>query len=144
MKITRTIKAGIALCLVIAGCSGGSTSPEEEEVYEFYYRVTITDDYGSDPEIQEPGQAQVTWRDGHDQPHDNFNNPVQESWESPVYEGMAGLKATMTITELTDYRKTITGQIFVDGQLVADEQKVMEETRTQGLTVEYELGDNSN
>ena len=144
MKTTIRYKYAIILCLMIAGCSDGSTAPEEEEtVYEFYYRVSVSDQYGIDPEIGEPAKVQVTWRDENDQAHDNFDDPVTSQWESPTYEGLVGQKATMTITELTDYRKTVTAQIVVDGQTVAEQQKEMNETRTQGLTLEYEMGQNN-
>ncbi len=144
MKTTIRYKYAIILCLAIAGCSGGSTAPEEEEtVYEFYYRVSVSDQYGIDPEIGEPAKVQVTWRDENDQAQNNYDDPVTSQWESPTYEGIEGHRITMNITELTDYRKEITGQIYVDGQLVAEEQKVMEETHTQALSVEYTLGQNN-
>ena len=134
----------LLLCLLLAGCSSGSTAPDEtEEFYEFYYRVTITDEYGTDPDITEPGRAQVTWRDGQDQPKNNFDNPVTDEWESARYIGKPGLKITMTVTELTSYKKTILAKIIVEDEVTAEEEKTMEESRTQGITVEYVLGQNN-
>ncbi|MCC5942427.1 MAG: hypothetical protein JJU37_12880 [Balneolaceae bacterium] len=131
----------ILLCLLMAGCSSGSTAPqEEEETYEFYYRVIITDAYGIDPEIEEPGRAQVTWRDGNDQFQDNFDNPVIGIWESPKYIGFSGLRVSMTVTELTRYKKTILAQIVVENDVAIEEEKLMEESRTQGISVEHVLG----
>ena len=144
MKTRIQYNRWLLLCLLLAGCSSGSTAPDEiEEFYEFYYRVTLTDEYGTDPEITEPGRAQVTWRDGEDQPSNNFDNPVTDEWESPKYIGQPGFKAIMTVTELTSYKKTILAQIFIEDEMAVEEEKTMEEARTQGITIEYVLGQNN-